>query len=122
MVHGILFLLSLAMVVFLVLFDPADISWMECKFFRLTGIPCPTCGISRSFHAMVNIEITDAFNWHWLGPFLFGAIVFSGMFFGITAVWGKTAILNISTKKVITGAAGMLLLWLLVWVFRVLFG
>jgi hypothetical protein len=42
-----------------------------CAFRRLTGYPCPGCGMTRSFVSTAHGEIAAAFGYHPLGPILF---------------------------------------------------
>ncbi len=42
-----------------------------CQFRRLTGRPCPGCGLTRSFTAMGSGDLTQAFLQHPFGPLLF---------------------------------------------------
>lgn len=42
-----------------------------CAFLTLTGLPCPTCGLTTAFAYMARLEITMAARAHWLGPLLF---------------------------------------------------
>lgn len=43
-----------------------------CPFHNLTGLPCPGCGLTRSFVCCAHGQITAAFAYHPLGPILFG--------------------------------------------------
>jgi len=65
---AVLFLLLLAATFFI---DPRDVSFLSCQFKNSTGYNCPTCGLSRSFYAIANMNISEAFNYHLLGPFLY---------------------------------------------------
>lgn len=66
-----------------------------CGFFRLTGYPCPFCGVTRSFsalaHGMWNYALTDCP----LGILLYGvtALVFAwnaaGLLFGVKIHRGR---------------------------------
>ena len=49
-----------------------------CLLRRLTGLPCATCGMTRSFCAVGRGAFGEAFRLHPLGPVLFGilAVVF----------------------------------------------
>lgn len=50
---------------------------MPCLFRRLTGIPCPCCGMSRAWLAALRLELQTAFTYHpmfWSLPVL--ALVF----------------------------------------------
>lgn len=46
-----------------------------CAFHALTGLPCPTCGLTTSFAHMARLQFTDALRAHWLGPPLFAITV-----------------------------------------------
>ncbi len=43
----------------------------SCPIRALTGIPCPGCGLTRSFIATCQGDLSTAFNHHLLGPILF---------------------------------------------------
>lgn len=44
-----------------------------CVVFSLLGIPCPGCGLVRSFVATSHFQFCEAFSHHVFGPLLFGA-------------------------------------------------
>lgn len=46
-----------------------------CSLRRLTGYPCPGCGMTRSFISMAHVQFSAAFSYHPLGPLLFLATV-----------------------------------------------
>ena len=51
-----------------------------CIFRRVTGIPCPSCGMTRSFISLFSGDIASAFFMHplfWLVPVIFGLLVYS---------------------------------------------
>ncbi|BFM39148.1 DUF2752 domain-containing protein [Synechocystis sp. LKSZ1] len=41
-----------------------------CPFKALTGIPCPSCGLTRSFTALALGDLPSALSYHLFGPFL----------------------------------------------------
>ena len=47
----------------------------QCLFLATTGIPCPGCGLTRSFMAVAQNNLIEALNYHLLGPFLFFALL-----------------------------------------------
>ena len=38
-----------------------------CPFRRLTGLPCPACGLTRSWQAAAHLRLRDSFDHHPLG-------------------------------------------------------
>lgn len=46
-----------------------------CPFFNITGIPCPGCGLTRSFVCLAHGHVREALLWHPLGPVMFSAAV-----------------------------------------------
>lgn len=42
-----------------------------CLFKNLFGIRCPGCGLTRSFKAILNFDLMQAFHYNFLGPILF---------------------------------------------------
>ncbi len=67
--------------IFLVLATILTISWFYhpqaapqqtlCGFKTVLGLPCPGCGLTRSFCALAKGELLAAFSFNLLGPFLF---------------------------------------------------
>lgn len=42
-----------------------------CPILAFTGIPCPGCGLTRSFLALTKGDLISAFSYHLFGPILF---------------------------------------------------
>jgi hypothetical protein len=61
-----------------VVWHPADDGgFVICPFRNVTGLPCLTCGLTRSFCAIAKGHVERGFEFHWLGPVLFlGACVY----------------------------------------------
>jgi Protein of unknown function (DUF2752) len=47
------------------------ILFLGCPIRHFTGVPCPTCGMARSFMAVAAGDWNRAFTQHLFGPFLF---------------------------------------------------
>lgn len=45
---------------------------LNCPIRQLTGCPCPTCGMTRSFAALTQGQWHEAVSMHLFGPILFG--------------------------------------------------
>jgi hypothetical protein len=46
-----------------------------CLFRRLTGRPCPSCGLTRSWNAATRLQVRESFELHPFGPQAVPAIV-----------------------------------------------
>lgn len=46
-----------------------------CPFRLLTGLPCPGCGLSRSWSALVHGDLGEALAQHAFGPLLFALAI-----------------------------------------------
>lgn len=68
---------------------PEQANFLSCYFKELTGLPCPTCGLSHSFYAASHLQIVESFKFHLMGPIIFIVMLF--LFF--------KSILEIVTKK-----------------------
>jgi Protein of unknown function (DUF2752) len=45
--------------------------FLQCPLRSLTGIPCPTCGMTRSFTAIAQGDLGQAVQYHLFGPAVF---------------------------------------------------
>ena len=72
-----------------------------CLLRRTTGLPCPTCGMTRSFCAMGRGDLGDAFRNHPLGPVLYALLAF---------VMGRSAVAAVRGRRLFARPA-RLLLW-----------
>jgi Protein of unknown function (DUF2752) len=49
-----------------------------CVFRRATGMPCPSCGMTRSWSAATRLDVRRSLAWHPLGiPTLIGVLLVS---------------------------------------------
>ena len=57
-----------------------------CLFHNFTGLPCPGCGLTRSWVAMAHGHAGEALVWHPLGPLLFLSALGYTLWSGWTAL------------------------------------
>jgi hypothetical protein len=111
---GILFsIISLS-----IYFDPVNYSISECAIKQITGYSCPSCGLTRSFHAGANLNITQAFAFHIIGPLILLGVVILFLKFSIETVIGKTV--QIKIKRLYIKITFLLIgiIWLVFWIWR----
>jgi len=73
-----------------------------CLLRRATGLPCATCGMTRSFCAIGRGEFGAAFAYHPLGPVLYA-------FFALVMLWSAAVA---ATGRRILPQAGRVFLWM----------
>lgn len=69
----------------LVVLLAVDIWNIPCPFRQWVGIPCPGCGMTRAWRAMLRLDITAAFSYHplfWTIPLLLFYLWKEGRVFG----------------------------------------
>jgi len=63
------------------LYNPSESDFFTCRFKNLTGYDCPTCGLSRSVHSILTLNIYDSIKYNPLGCMLIvGLLVFLAKF------------------------------------------
>jgi hypothetical protein len=110
---AVLFLSILLLAFFI---DPKEVSLASCRFKRITGYNCPTCGLSRSFYATAHIHLNEAFAYHLLGPVLYIAFILfiiKSIFEIATDKKIKPALPEVVTKSVI---GIFILIWIVFWI------
>jgi hypothetical protein len=61
-----------------------------CLFYHLTGLPCPGCGLTRSFVSLGHGHLLEALHWHPLGPAIFLLFGLLWLRCGVFWLHGKT--------------------------------
>lgn len=46
-----------------------------CSMKYLTGLPCPGCGLTHSFCSISSGNFSDAFSYHFFGPFIYASVL-----------------------------------------------
>ena len=62
----------------------------SCPILALTGIPCPSCGMTRSFVAIARGEIAKSLSYHGLGIFVFISFVLVAIHLAIEITSGRS--------------------------------
>ncbi|MGB6034119.1 MAG: DUF2752 domain-containing protein [Bacteroidota bacterium] len=73
----------------LFILPPGEIPIWSCLFHDLTGYSCFTCGLTRSLHAAADGHLLASFQFHLLGPILFGGMLLGSVAWTVEAVTGR---------------------------------
>lgn len=57
------------------MFEPEQLSFTECRFKSITGLSCPTCGITRSLHAAANLDFIDSVMFNPVGLLIYISVL-----------------------------------------------
>lgn len=66
-----------------------SVPFLNCPIRSLTGIPCPSCGLTRSFLALAKGDLGVSISYHLFGPLLFLAFLIVGVQTATELVMGR---------------------------------
>jgi hypothetical protein len=89
------------------------VQFLVCPVRHWTGIPCPTCGMTRAFMAIVRGDLSQALTEHLLGPFLFLVFVITAAHVALELLTGHRV--KAFYEKVLRRRELQLLCLLLAW-------
>jgi uncharacterized transporter YbjL len=93
-----------------------------CIFHEITGLPCVTCGGTRSLIALSQLDLVSSFIFNPLVPaFAFGLILFSLLFF-IGAITKKSLKINLTRRGKRVIRYSVLIIIALNWAFLIVVG
>lgn len=82
-----------------------------CVFRRLTGLPCPGCGLTRSWVMAAHGDIDRAFAFNVFGPLLLAIAVAAVLVGGWMLATGRGAPQRLSSRPAIRAATGFVAIW-----------
>ena len=103
-----------------IFWNPEKVILPPCYFHKITGLSCPTCGLTRSFHAVSHLRFQEAFQLHLMGPVIYFALVFLSLKFLFEIVSGKEIQIKVNPLLLKITLFVFLCLWLEFWLIRLL--
>lgn len=99
--------------------SPGETRFFPCYFRELTGYPCPSCGLTRSFHAMAHLEFRQAVKFHPVGVILYAALLIS-LFITLMEIFLKRAIrIAMPAWVKIAAIGGVFTFWTFWWIIKI---
>ena len=71
---------------------------VPCFFEYLTNIPCPGCGLTRSFISILNLDLISAIKYNILGIPLFIAIILLNIYLIKDIIYNKKSTITLINK------------------------
>ncbi|HEX5323853.1 MAG TPA: DUF2752 domain-containing protein [Capsulimonadaceae bacterium] len=81
-----------------------------CPFYRLTGLPCPGCGLTRAFVCIGHGHWAQSLHWHPIGWLVYAAFLLLWLHAGLTLVRGRPLVPHSSRQQTALGAASLAIL------------
>ena len=103
-----------------IFWNPEKVNLLPCYFHKITGFSCPTCGLTRSFHAVSHLHFQEAFQLHLMGPVIYLLLLFLLMKFSFEIVTRKQIQIKIAPLLLKITLFVFLSLWLGFWLIRLL--
>ncbi len=101
------------------LIDPMQVGW-HCRFNAWSGLSCPTCGLSRSLHDTMHLDLLSAFRFHILGPVLVLIMIATFVRLTYARVTGREVIPEKNKRLVWIVAWVVGLVWVAYWLVRLI--
>jgi hypothetical protein len=99
---------------------PATLPLPKCMFQTITGHGCLTCGMTRSFHAILHGKLGESLRFHLFGPLLFLSSLLFIAVFAFESISGKRVVLGIQKKTKIRFFAMAAIIWFMYWGVRII--
>jgi hypothetical protein len=105
---------------FTLFWNPEQANVLPCYFHEITGHSCPSCGLTRSFHAIAHLKFQQSIEFHPMGMILYFALLAFLLKFILEIVLKKEIRLSLKdgVKKFAIG--GLLFVWMGLWIIRLL--
>ena len=110
---------ALTILAILFFWNPEQHPITNCQFHELTGISCPTCGLSRSLHAAVRLNLLQSLQFHATGWLVALGLFASFAFLLAEAISGKKLSIPLLAGKKKWLLIGLFAIWLISWVINI---
>ena len=117
------FLISGILMIFLfsLFWNPEQANLLPCYFHEITGHSCPSCGLTRSFHAIAHLNFQQSIEFHPMGMIIYFVLLVLLLKATLEIVLKKEIRLSLKdwVKKFAIG--GLLFAWMGLWIIRLFY-
>jgi hypothetical protein len=118
----VLWWLALLVIIFVLFFaNPEKIYLTKCLFFQTTGYSCPSCGLSRSLHAVSHLNFLESIHFHLMGPIIYFVVLVLLMKFTIEIITRLDIRFKVNPTEIKISIISFLGLWMFFFVVRFVF-
>ena len=110
--------LLLGFLVFPYLTNSGSTGYLECSFHQLTGLSCPTCGMSRSLYELSQFNILESFKMHLFGPVIYLLAVILFIKLSIEVIIGSTFKFEVNSIVIKRTFVAFGVIWVIYWLTR----
>ena len=104
--------------VFPYLTNSGSTGYFGCSFHQLTGLSCPTCGMSRSLYELSQFNILESFKMHLLGPVIYLLAVILFIKLSIEVIIGATFKFEVNSIVIKRAFVAFGVIWVVYWLTR----
>lgn len=98
--------------------NPEKVNLMPCYFHEITGHSCPSCGITRSFHAIAQINFRQAIELHPMGIIIYLVLLMFLLKFIFEIILRKEIRVSLKAWVKKFALAGVLFVWMGWWIIK----
>jgi hypothetical protein len=92
-----------------------------CTFEEVSGVPCPSCGMTTSFSLLLHGDLLNSARANWVGSLLAGFCLLAVPWTAVSVYLGRAVFLSSLERALIVVVSVLLTLMLLRWVFVLAF-
>ncbi len=101
--------------------DSGSTGLLSCRFHQLTGLSCPTCGMSRSLFELTHFHLFESFKMHLFGPVIYFIALLLFLKLSFEVISGTTIKTELSSRTLKRTFLSIGIMWILYWLVRMLF-
>jgi len=101
--------------------DSGNTGILSCRFHQLTGLSCPTCGMSRSIFELTRFHLLESFKMHLFGPVVYIIALLLFLKLSFEVISGTIIKIGLSSRTLKRTFLSIGIMWILYWLVRMLF-